>query len=400
MIKTQLIFAYREMKRMKFSFLILLIQYILTVVILVYLAGGVETVARLSDESKRISGIGNVYYLQDVTPNEKILDMFSGKSDYTAKLKQLYELIYSKNMYSFPISKGHINIEPSALSQVDTLRCDGRNSSIVIETVQTNELFFDFFNIRFKNNTAAEIKTDLNKEKSVSVVVGSDFSGILQIGDTFEDVGSMEYVVCGILDENMSYIDVKSDRNFRNLNNKMIIIVDPNSLKESSDFDPLICTAHIVSDEGSQIKKIIKVAAELGIYSFFPRNLKDQFKYVLYDHSVMIQFQSFVFVLLMVFVILNFALSLLQYYRKNVYELCIHMISGATKADVFVRTVFRIAPIFLISTIVMFLAFKINSATLTALGISLLYSLALCLISLSLLSGVKINSVLRSYRDE
>ncbi len=400
MIKTQLIFALREMRRMKLKMLVLLIQYTLTIIVMVYLIGGLNAVVRVSEEAKRISDIGNVYYLSDYTPNEKFQYLLTGESNSKDKLKQIKNMIYTDNLKSFPIIDSSITMNPSSLKKMNNLILDKRTGQYVIDAVQTTDLFFDFFSLNFKDNIVPNFKEMFSNSQIIPVIVGFDFSKEYKIGDVFKSSYNDQYIVSGILDENMSYIKVKADRSFRNLDNRIIIIANHNNIKSQSDYDSMICNAYIITSDTSQIKKIINTAAKLDTYNFFISDMQKQFKYVLHDYSVLIQFQSFVVIMLLLFVVMNFTLSLIQYYRQNIFEIGIHLMSGATKADIFLRTVFRIAPIFIISTVVMFLTHKINSETITALVFSLIYSFVLCIISLYLLSGVQINSVLRSYRDE
>lgn len=400
MIKTQLLFALREMRRMKIKLLVLLIQYTLTIIVMVYLIGGLNAVVHVSKEAKRISDIGNVYYLKDYTPNEKIQNLFNGGSNSKSKLKQINNMIYNENLKSFPIIGSRINMNPSSLKKMNNLELDKRTGQYVIDAVQTTDIFFDFFNLRFKDDIVPNYKKMFSNSQITPVIVGFDFSKEYKVGDVFKNSNDNQYVVSGILDKNMSYIKVRADRNFINLDNRIIIMANPKNVTETIEYDSLICNAYIITSDTTKIKKIINTAAKLDTYNFFIGDMQKQFKYVLHDYSVLIQFQSFVVIMLLLFVVMNFTLSLIQYYRQNIFEIGIHLMSGATKADIFLRTVFRIAPIFIISTVVMFLTHKINSETITALVISLIYSFVLCIISLYLLSGVQINSVLRSYRDE
>jgi putative ABC transport system permease protein len=400
MIKTQLLFGLREMRRMKLKMLVLLIQYTLTIIVMVYLIGGLNAVVRVKEEAKRIRDIGNVYYLSDHTPIEKFENMVSNKSNYIGKLKQINDMIYNENLKSFPIIGSSITMNPSSLKKMKNLILDKRTGQYVIDAVQTTDIFFDFFNLRFKDDIVPNYKKMFSNSQITPVIVGFDFSKEYKVGDVFNDSYGNQYVVAGIMDENMSYIKVKADSNFINLDNRIIIMVNPKNVAEITGYDSLICDSYIITSDTTQVKKIVSTAAKLNTYNFFISDMQKQFKYVLHCYSVLIQFQSFVVIMLLLFVVMNFTLSLIQYYRQNIFEIGIHLMSGATKADIFLRTVFRIAPIFIISTVVMFLTHKINSETITALGFSLIYSFVLCIISLYLLSGVQINSVLRSYRDE
>ncbi len=400
MIKTQLLFGLREMRRMKLKMLVLLIQYTLTIIVMVYLIGGLNAVVRVKEEAKRIRDIGNVYYLSDHTPIEKFENMVSNKSNYIGKLKQINDMIYNENLKSFPIIGSSITMNPSSLKKMKNLILDKRTGQYVIDAVQTTDIFFDFFNLRFKDDIVPNFKKMFSNSQITSVIIGFGLSKEYKVGDVFNDSYGNQYVVAGIMDENMSYIKVKADSNFINLDNRIIIMVNPKNVAEITGYDSLICDSYIITSDTTQVKKIVSTAAKLNTYNFFISDMQKQFKYVLHCYSVLIQFQSFVVIMLLLFVVMNFTLSLIQYYRQNIFEIGIHLMSGATKADIFLRTVFRIAPIFIISTVVMFLTHKINSETITALGFSLIYSFVLCIISLYLLSGVQINSVLRSYRDE
>jgi len=235
MIKTQLLFALREMRRMKIKLLVLLIQYTLTIIVMVYLIGGLNAVVHVSKEAKRISDIGNVYYLKDYTPNEKIQKLFNGGSNSKSKLKQINNMIYNENLKSFPIIGSRINMNPSSLKKMNNLELDKRTGQYVIDAVQTTDIFFDFFNLRFKDDIVPNYKKMFSNSQITPVIVGFDFSKEYKVGDVFNDSYDNQYVVSGILDKNMSYIKVRADRNFINLDNRIIIMANPKNVN-SADY--------------------------------------------------------------------------------------------------------------------------------------------------------------------
>lgn len=222
------------------------------------------------------------------------------------------------------------------------------------------EHYFDIFGFEVSKGRLFQ-NTEYGKDLSDNppVVIGSDFENDYSIGDLYLD----KYEVVGILKSGMKTTFLKGDKSsVVSADNKVFTpVMSIESMKAQGIDYP---TSLIYADDKSDLAAINDYAAENGMntYNFISADETRQLiDLVSTKADISLIVISSIIIILAVFSMIQ---STLLYVRKNIRELLIHMICGASQSDILLRISAEVLIINLVGVVVSSLIFMSLQTTL------------------------------------
>lgn len=222
------------------------------------------------------------------------------------------------------------------------------------------EHYFDIFGFEVSKGRLFQ-NTEYGKDLSDNppVVLGSDFENNYNIGDLYLD----KYEVVGILKSGMKTTFLKGDKSsIVSVDDDVFIpVMSIESMKSQGIDYP---TSLIYADDKSDLAAINDYAAENGMntYNFISADETRQLiDLVSAKADISLIVISSIIIILAVFSMIQ---STLLYVRKNIRELLIHMICGASQSDILLRISAEVLIINLVGVVVSSLIFMSLRTTL------------------------------------
>ena len=222
------------------------------------------------------------------------------------------------------------------------------------------EHYFDIFGFEVSKGRLFQ-NTEYGKDLSDNppVVLGSDFENDYNIGDLYLD----KYEVVGILKSGMKTTFLQGDKSsVVSADNKVFTpVMSIESMKAQGIDYP---TSLIYADDKSDLAAINDYAAENGMntYNFISADETRQLiDLVSTKADISLIVISSIIIILAVFSMIQ---STLLYVRKNIRELLIHMICGASQSDILLRISAEVLIINLVGVVVSSLIFMSLRTTL------------------------------------
>lgn len=222
------------------------------------------------------------------------------------------------------------------------------------------EHYFDIFGFEVSKGRLFQ-NTEYGKDLSDNppVVLGSDFENDYNIGDLYLD----KYEVVGILKSGMKTTFLKGDKSsVVSADNKVFTpVMSIESMKAQGIDYP---TSLIYADDKSDLAAINDYAAENGMntYNFISADeTRKLIDLVSTKANISLIVISSIIIILAVFSMIQ---STLLYVRKNIRELLIHMICGASQSDILLRISAEVLIINLVGVVVSSLIFMSLRTTL------------------------------------
>lgn len=233
---------------------------------------------------------------------------------------------------------------------------DGTDYSLTVIT----EHYFDIFGFEVNKGRLFQ-NTEYGKGLSDNppVVLGSDFENDYNIGDLYLN----KYEVVGILKSGMKTTFLKGDKS-------SIVSVDDDVFTPVMSIESMKAqgidypTSLIYADDKSDLAAINDYAAENGMntYNFISADETRQLiDLVSTKADISLIVISSIIIILAVFSMIQ---STLLYVRKNIRELLIHMICGASQSDILLRISAEVLIINLVGVVVSSLIFMSLRTTL------------------------------------
>lgn len=222
------------------------------------------------------------------------------------------------------------------------------------------EHYFDIFGFEVSKGRLFQ-NTEYGKDLSDNppVVLGSDFENDYNIGDLYLD----KYEVVGILKSGMKTTFLQGDKSsVVSADNKVFTpVMSIESMKAQGIDYP---TSLIYADDKSDLAAINDYAAENGMntYNFISADeTRKLIDLVSTKANISLIVISSIIIILAVFSMIQ---STLLYVRKNIRELLIHMICGASQSDILLRISAEVLIINLVGVVVSSLIFMSLRTTL------------------------------------
>lgn len=188
----------------------------------------------------------------------------------------------------------------------------------------------------------------------------------------------------------MSYMNLAASKDFIQLD-RMILLPTP-VLEDNTDYYSIISSSFIPTSNEQDLRDLMEVIQQQGHISFIYSDLSKQVPYVLEDKRKWIQMQLMLTILISAFTLISITVSYLQFIRKYMFDLGVHILIGATKNQVIVRLCSQLMILFVIAnSIVIFIIHKFQLSFI----VTVISCLILWIIPIIRIRKMKIDEMLR-----
>lgn len=232
------------------------------------------------------------------------------------------------NELSYYIGENYKTVD---FAYLDSLVYGDNISGDIYDVYGVTSAFFDYYNITVEQGRLFSDDEYGGDGKNIPVVVGSTAADGYSVGDKYLD----KYEIVGILKPGQYTYWTYSDMEATSVDTAVYMpIMSTEFLKENGIDYP---TQLIFAENKNALSAINEKAAELGIYGYNFISINDMIKQrsdtFLQNSMIMIIIGAIILVLCL----LSLIETMLTYVRKNISELLIHVICGATINDIILR---------------------------------------------------------------
>lgn len=232
------------------------------------------------------------------------------------------------NELSYYIGENYKTVD---FAYLDSLVYGDNISGDIYDVYGVTSAFFDYYNITVEQGRLFSDDEYGGDGKNIPVVVGSTAADGYSVGDKYLD----KYEIVGILKPGQYTYWMCSDMEATSVDTAVYMpIMSTEFLKENGIDYP---TQLIFAENKNALSAINEKAAELGIYGYNFISINDMIK----QHSDTFLQNSMVMIIIgaiiLVLCLLSLIETMLTYVRKNISELLIHVICGATINDIILR---------------------------------------------------------------
>ena len=233
------------------------------------------------------------------------------------------------NELSYYIGENYKTVD---FAYLDSLVYGDNISGDIYDVYGVTSAFFDYYNITVEQGRLFSDDEYGGDGKNIPVVVGSTAADGYSVGDKYLD----KYEIVGILKSGQyTYMISSGDMAVTSVDTAVYMpIMSTEFLKENCIDYP---TQLIFAENKNALSAINEKAAELGIYGYNFISINDMIKQrsdtFLQNSMIMIIIGAIILVLCL----LSLIETMLTYVRKNISELLIHVICGATINDIILR---------------------------------------------------------------
>lgn len=232
------------------------------------------------------------------------------------------------NELSYYIGENYKTVD---FAYLDSLVYGDNISGDIYDVYGVTSAFFDYYNITVEQGRLFSDDEYGGDGKNIPVVVGSTAADGYSVGDKYLD----KYEIVGILKSGQYTYWMYSDMEATSVDTAVYMpIMSTEFLKENGIDYP---TQLIFAENKNALSAINEKAAELGIYGYNFISINDVIKQrsdtFLQNSMIMIIIGAIILVLCL----LSLIETMLTYVRKNISELLIHVICGATINDIILR---------------------------------------------------------------
>lgn len=232
------------------------------------------------------------------------------------------------NELSYYIGENYKTVD---FAYLDSLVYGDNISGDIYDVYGVTPAFFDYYNITVEQGRLFSDNEYGGDGNNIPVVVGSTAADGYSVGDKYLD----KYEIVGILKPGQYIYWMYSDMEAASVDTAVYMpIMSKEFLKENGIDYP---TQLIFAENKSALSAINEKAAELGIYGYNFISINDMIKQrsdtFLQNSAIMI----IIGVIILVLCLLSLIETMLTYVRKNISELLIHVICGATINDIILR---------------------------------------------------------------
>lgn len=232
------------------------------------------------------------------------------------------------NELSYYIGENYKTVD---FAYLDSLVYGDNISGDIYDVCGVTSAFFNYYNITVEQGRLFSDDEYGGDGKNIPVVVGSTAADGYSVGDKYLD----KYEIVGILKPGQYTYWMYSDMEATSVDTAVYMpIMSTEFLKENGIDYP---TQLIFAENKNALSAINEKAAELGIYGYNFISINDMIKQrsdtFLQNSMIMIIIGAIILVLCL----LSLIETMLTYVRKNISELLIHVICGATINDIILR---------------------------------------------------------------
>lgn len=368
-------FCYRQLKKDMFTFMFRLVQFAVSIILIIMSMNLVYSYMRFREQIKSASKSGEIY---SFNPNS-------------------FEVQRDEKKYIDVFKKVLDDLNQSGIEEIV---CNNLESSFYkgkhIAVLQVNKNFFYKYNLKgnfsdevvekYFNETEMDFETWHEIEKDA--IVGFNYSKEYKTGDYLQLLGEKVRIV-GFLDKESYYSMPAHDYTSISLDDAIIVNCNVDYAESASMEDRIKSTQFIVKNE-----KELKVLNDLYVEDI--KNNKLDFELLNYsnrlkDSGVLVAEgvleMGLVGIALLFFSVVGFVFMIVQMIEEKEYEFAVNMLCGARKNDIFKRVIFE-PMLILACTYVVVIHFSEFSVFYYIFALSFL----LLMVALSVYAHIRINT--------
>jgi len=398
-MKEQFYLSIQDLWKRKKNAFSLLFQMTLMLILLQFIFNAIFDLQKLIQEVGRLSQDQDVYILVDYTSLENWNDQLHMDNLEEIEQREANLTWFFKHLFE------NENLGAITLMRTPFFPSDERFTPFENERGSTISFMYattileDYFNLQ---TTAGRFFYEADYVEvgvHIPVVLGHDFNGIFEIGDTFEDRfhGHLEvFEVIGFLEADSIYANVTYSWDIQYFDRVVLRPLNRHHFQSNFQMQSILeSSMYLIPESTKQMREIVAYAEELNLFTFLFRNINDQLELLVDERLLFLQSQMFLTALVTTLTLVSFTISLLQFIDKRQYEFGIHYLIGATNKDISIRIAFQIIPFLIIGNAIRMTLLNRMGYGLLTLGVSILLSALICLIPLVRMSRLNLSSMIR-----
>lgn len=369
----QLQFALEEICRRKIYYLRLFSQLLCSILLFSFCISQIYSLSSYKSKFEIFDDLTDIYIMRDQTDNIVFGERISNIGFFD-KITTFYKYLTSLDgVKLIACDKRFIEITDQSLDGVsyDFEDSSGRKFYPILFASK------DFFDVFSFSTSAGRLFTEEDFEKRkelLPVLLGCNYSHKYGIGDTINGA----FLVIGLLDSGLFYLDPGKSENVINLSN---MIVAPFVMDEKADptmLSNLTGFGTLITKDDSLLPQIAQKAQKLELFDDIEFiSYSEQLQRITKDSVTLIMIELFSLVIILFFCMICLITALINYIDIQKKELAVHLLCGATPFDLLVRLVVPLFLLLAVSWIVSAITIK-ETATIVA---SLFFCCVLLLIA-------------------
>lgn len=320
---------------------------------------------------KDITQNRSVFYLQDRSDEDTLFKVNLSTEDTYDRMSEFYKFLKSETDFGFTsCSQRSVQIKDFHRSDalLDSYHTTTIDSSIYssLRAYYIDENYSKYFRLNIQDGRMFN-KDDFEYSGSINVILGSNFRELYKIGDTLSTRLNTSKItdlkIIGFLEKESYFINFQGSI-FPETFDDYIILPYNNMVEKDRTFvgelDMRIMQSYIFTDnESKTLNSIQKKSSELNLYALqlgkSTQALESFSKYSIEG----IKTQTLIFILILVIGTIGILVSLINSLTMRKKEFGVHLMSGGSLNDIYLRVFCELAIIVISAYIVLF-AMKTN----------------------------------------
>lgn len=375
-------YSFTNWKIKPFESLFLLLQIVASLIIICYLLTNYYRYGDVLEKINFYMGEKNIYTFSDLGTD------WCGDSS-SENLLQKYKTVLSS------VEKSDVT---TVLASTEILFTDRNNNEL--NSIQINDKFFEVYNIKIEKSLETIEKVfaikegDINKQKVVSVYLGSDYKEMYALGDIMKCFG-VDFKVVGFLDKDQTIVLPMQEKENISTNDMVLIpyYIDENDIECMQIY---VEGLQFIVENKNAIAPIIKTINELRIKDYYLKNYQAQLKVVKSDYKELFTLFGGMGIIISLFSVVSILGMIISIVEDREYEFGVSLMCGATKNDIFVRLVLHEVFIFVVGVAIVYCIYGFTRASNCVLIISMICIMLICIFSYKKINVKKINDSIKS----
>jgi len=333
-----------------------------------------------------------IYLLIDMSSTEKINDITNNKESLLW-MRELFEFIkgsssftsYTSNHQNYGISLPNENLEEFSVIDPD-------NAFFLV--IIDNE-FQDVFKLKCAEGRIFSTDDFKDTGSEIPLLLGYDFQKYYDLDDMIVDNEGKCYRIVGFLEKSSFFLDPLKGEVIYWLDKAFVAPLQPDKFKDILDYDSAILSTFIITDDTGNLQLIQEKSNELGLYTFEFRSFTEQLKVIIDYANYKIEYLGFIMTIILIFAIISFISTLVQFITTHTKEFAIHLLCGGRIIDIINRILIQVFIVILLSDIVVIIIHKLSMVSLLTIASSLLIGLIIIIYPVVMLSKKQLNTILK-----
>ena len=371
-----------DIKNQWVKLLFILVHLLIAMSLLCYLIQIFIDHGLFEKQMDSLTGNNSIYMFNDKTEDFRF-NQIVNEDETISKMTELYSFIdddLDLKRYTADTSCS-LAFESNYQMPSDSIKREEGNLN-QIKTLRINKEFFSIFNLKGNYNydkVEEAFTTYTEADTEIPIIMGSKFKKNHKKGDMIYDFRQQAYKIYGFFDNGSYYIAPNRIKSMEHLDN---YIVMPSCI--TKDTDELTATiqflsSNFITDDKSQMYKIIEKTEELDLFSLDLRSFKEQCKDIQAKTLEKILFIGALICILFAFALVGFIGNIIQFISDSTREFSVNLLCGATENQIVLRIAIQIVLIILLSNIAPFFIFGLSKAFIITFCYSMLIGLLILL---------------------